>query len=160
MLEAYALHPDAFTSSENERARLPLAWWEARVAEESDAGEVVFGAFVEGHLAGVAGLTFDRREKARHKATLFGMYVPERYRQHGLGRKLVSAALEHARMRPWTLVVQFTVTEGNARAQSLYESCGFRPFGVEPCAVKVGETFVSKVHMWCRLQRQPQEDAA
>ena len=29
-----------------------------------------------------------------------------------------------SRARPWTLVVQLTVTEGNARAQSLYESCG------------------------------------
>ncbi|MGE5667380.1 MAG: GNAT family N-acetyltransferase, partial [Betaproteobacteria bacterium] len=33
MLEAYAAHPDAFTSTVGERAALPIAWWEARLAE-------------------------------------------------------------------------------------------------------------------------------
>jgi hypothetical protein len=37
-------------------------------------------------------------------------------------------------------------------AQGLYERQGFTPFGVEPCAVAVGERYVSKVHMWCDLR--------
>ena len=75
MLEAYALHPDAFTSTVAERCDLPLSWWAERVSEAATAKEVVFGAFVDGELAGVAGLSFEMREKARHKATLFGMVV-------------------------------------------------------------------------------------
>ena len=75
MLEAYALHPDAFTSTVTERCDLPLSWWAERVSEAANAKEVVFGAFVDGELAGVAGLSFEMREKARHKATLFGMVV-------------------------------------------------------------------------------------
>ena len=46
-------------------------------------------------------------------------------------------------------VVQLTVTEGNAAAQTLYEHCGFVSFGVEPFAVALGSIFLSKVHMWC-----------
>jgi hypothetical protein len=34
MLEAYAAHPDAFTSSAVERAALPLAWWERRLGAD------------------------------------------------------------------------------------------------------------------------------
>ncbi|MBS0426345.1 MAG: GNAT family N-acetyltransferase, partial [Proteobacteria bacterium] len=30
MLDAYARHPEAFTSTVAEREPLPLAWWEAR----------------------------------------------------------------------------------------------------------------------------------
>lgn len=151
MLEAYALHPDAFTSAPEERAALPLSWWEARLGDGPHAAEQVFGAFQDGQLAGVAGLSFEQREKVRHKASLFGMYVPAAYRGRGLGRRLVHAVLAGARARPGVRLVQLTVTEGNASAQALYESCGFTAFGVEPFAVAVDGGFVSKVHMWCNM---------
>src|SRR5215203_1118616 len=54
MLEAYAQHPDAFTSSRAERAALPLSWWEARLGEGPTPPEMVFGAFIGGRLSGVA----------------------------------------------------------------------------------------------------------
>lgn len=152
MLEAYAAHPEAFTSSVAERAARPLSWWEARLSASPDAHEQVFGAVdADGSLAGAAGLAFETREKARHKATLFGMYVPEPQRGRGLGRALVRAVLDSARQRPGVRVVQLTVTQGNPAAQTLYERCGFVPFGLEPLAVAVGDAFVTKVHMWCRL---------
>jgi RimJ/RimL family protein N-acetyltransferase len=147
MLEAYERHPDAFTSSVSERAALPLSWWESRLKDEPLPPELVFGAFVEGELAGVAGLSFESREKVRHKATLFGMYVPAQFRQRGLGRLLVNEALNYAKARPGISVVQLTVTLGNLAAQTLYEKCGFVQFGLEPFAVAVGSDFVSKIHM-------------
>ena len=152
MLEAYEMHPDAFTSSVAERAALPLSWWESRVVPGGEAAEVVFGAFHDARLAGVAGLSFETREKARHKATLFGMYVPPRARCQGIGLRLVDAALAFARSRSGIKVVQLTVTEGNASAEALYRRCGFAPFGVEPYAVAVDGGYVAKVHMWCNVE--------
>jgi len=152
MLEAYERHPEAFTSSVAERASLPLTWWEARVNPEANALEMVLGAYKGSRLSGVAGLSFESREKARHKAHLFGMYVPSNLRGGGVGKSLVLGVLEHARKRPGVKLVQLTVTQGNAAAQALYEKCGFVPFGVEPLAVALGEDFVSKVHMWCDLR--------
>jgi GNAT superfamily N-acetyltransferase len=152
MLEAYTLHPAAFTSSADERSRLPLAWWEQRLSIEQLADEVVLGAFENEALAGVAGLSFEKREKVRHKATLFGMYVPARSARQGLGRRLLQSALQCAREQEHVLLVQLTVTRGNAAAQSLYERSGFTAFGIEPCAVAVGTAFVDKVHMWCNLR--------
>ncbi|MEJ2654431.1 MAG: GNAT family N-acetyltransferase [Acidihalobacter sp.] len=151
MLEAYATHPNVFTSSVGERSALPFAWWEGRLDENPAAGQVVFGVLQGGRLCGVAGLSFETREKARHKATLFGMYVPAAQRGLGLGRRLVSAALEYARSRPGVRLVQLTVTEGNAAAEALYARCGFVAFGVEPMAMAVEGGFVSKVHMWSAL---------
>ena len=81
MLEAYDRHPQAFTSSVRERAVMPLSWWEARLTSKLD---VVLGAFEAGTLAGIVGLAFEPREKARHKSTLFGLYVSADFRQHGL----------------------------------------------------------------------------
>jgi RimJ/RimL family protein N-acetyltransferase len=153
MLEAYTLHPDAFTSSVAERAALPLTWWEARLDTNAQASSVVFGAFHEGALAGVAGLSFETRDKALHKAKLFGMVVRPEHRMRGFGAALVSAVLAHARTREGVRLVQLTVTEGNAAAQRLYTRFGFVPFGLEPLAVAVGEEHVAKVHMWCDLRQ-------
>lgn len=155
MLEAYERHPDAFTSSTSERAVLPLTWWEARLADGPKPTDIVLGAFRESHLAGVAGLSFQSREKARHKATLFGMFVLPSFRQSGVGRELVLAALDHAKARDGVILVQLTVTQGNDGAQALYERCGFVTFGVEPFAVAIGAAFVSKVHMWCNVGSTP-----
>jgi ribosomal protein S18 acetylase RimI-like enzyme len=151
MLEAYELHPDAFTSSVAERASLPLSWWESRVKEDLDPAEMVLGAFQGSRLTGVVGVSFEAREKARHKAHLFGMYVPSASRQSGIGKALVLAVLEQARARKGVKLVQLTVTQGNDAAQGLYERCGFSVFGIEPLAIAVGEDYVSKVHMWCNL---------
>lgn len=151
MLEAYALHPEAFTTSAAERANLPLAWWETRLAPGDDAHELVVGAFAGPALAGAAGLAFEQREKTRHKATLFGMYVPQAQRRRGLGDALVAAVLAAARARPGLRHVLLTVTDGNAGARRLYERHGFRSWGVEPNAVRVGEGCLAKVHMVCPL---------
>jgi GNAT superfamily N-acetyltransferase len=151
MLQAYAQHPDAFTSSVAEREALPLSWWQARLSPEPDANDVVFGAFHGDALVGTVGLSFEAREKVRHKAMLFGMVVLPARRRLGLGQQLVGAALECARSRHGVLVVQLTVTQGNAQAQALYARNGFVEFGVEPYAVAVRQGFVSKVHMWTTL---------
>ncbi len=152
MLEAYARHPTAFTSSAEERGALPLTWWESRLDPAPDAATVVLGALEHDRLAGTAGIEFETRIKARHKATLFGMMVPESSRGRGIGQALVEAALALARVRNGVLLVNLTVTEGNKQAQALYERCGFVAFGVEPLAVAVGTTFVAKTHMWRDLR--------
>ncbi|MEO6929392.1 MAG: GNAT family N-acetyltransferase [Casimicrobiaceae bacterium] len=152
MLEAYARDPEAFTSSRAERATLPLVWWRTRLDDGPSPADVVLGALCAGQLCAAAGVAFEAREKARHKATLFGMYVAPQSRAGGLGRRLVLAALAHARSRPGVILMQLSVTHGNAAAQSLYEQCGFVSYGIEPLAVAVDGRFVAKVHMWCNLE--------
>jgi RimJ/RimL family protein N-acetyltransferase len=161
MLRAYAEHPEAFTASVAERAAHPLSWWQARVAfdgndhNDGKADEVVFGAFQGEALAetlvGTAGFRRETREKTRHKSTLFGMVVAPEARASGTGEQLVRAVLAHARECASLRLVQLTVSEGNDKARHLYERCGFMPFGIEPMAVREGDSFIAKVHMWCDL---------
>lgn len=153
MLLAYLQHPDAFTSSVTERETLPLSWWEQRLCTDPTGHEVVLGVFASGTLVGAVGIARETREKTRHKATLFGMFVHEAHRIRGLGRQLVNAALDHARRQSGLRQLVLTVSANNDRAESLYASCGFERYGVEPDAIRVGDTLVSKVHMWCKLEQ-------
>ncbi|ARB28498.1 GNAT family N-acetyltransferase [Pseudomonas tolaasii] len=151
MLEAYGAYPQAFTSSVAERAAMPLSWWEKRLSGPLDQ---LLGGFEGEELAGIVGLAFEPREKARHKVTLFGMYVTQAHQQKGLGRRLVEAALVEARKHPRLKLIQLTVTAGNDAAVALYQRCGFVQYGLEPLAVRVGEEYFDKLHMWRKLQDQ------
>lgn len=148
MLEAYGVYPQAFTSSVAERAAMPLSWWEKRLESRLDR---LLGAFDGEALAGIVGLAFEPREKARHKVTLFGMYVNASHQQQGLGRRLVEAALEEACQQPRLKLIQLTVTAGNHAAIALYQRCGFIQYGLEPLAVRVGVEYFDKIHMWREL---------
>ena len=148
MLHAYEAAADAFTSTPEERAAEPESWWVKRIA---DPTSIAFGAFMGDELAGTVTIEFATRAKTRHKAHLIGMFVSESLRGQGAGRALVEAALAQAASRPGVLVVTLTVTQGNASAIALYESCGFRTFGIEPMAIATPAGFKSKVHMSLRL---------
>lgn len=151
MLEAYAAHPDAYTSTAAERAALPLTWWQARLKDEPAAVAVVLGVEAEEMLAGAVALLFEERDKTRHKSSLVGLYVRPRFRGRGVGDALVESVLATARARPGVRLVQLTVANHNAAAKRLYQRHGFVEFGVEPYAMAVGDGYVDKCHMWCNL---------
>jgi len=150
MLHAYEAATDAFTSTAEERAAEPDSWWVKRLADPASLS-IAFGAFFEEDLAGTVTLEFASKPKTRHKAHLIGMFVSERLRGRGAGRALVDAALQAAAARPGMRVVTLTVTQGNEAAIALYESCGFRTFGIEPMAIATPGGFKAKVHMWLEL---------
>ena len=151
MLEAYVLAADAFTSTAEERAREPEAWWIKRIADPAGL-TVGFGVEWDGRLAGTVALEYAVKPKTIHTALLVGMYVRESARRQGAGRALLQAALAHAAQRPGVEVVTLTVTEGNAPAIRLYEEHGFRAWGTQPWAIATPSGLKGKVHMSCRLR--------
>ena len=144
MLEAYAQHPEAFVSSITQREKLPLSWWEAKLDDELSA---LFGAFVDYRLVGIVGLAFEPWEDARHKTTLFGLYVSQAFRGQGLGEHLVQAVVSLAEQEPETKVIELTVSANSDAALALYQRCGFAQSGLEDCAIRVGEAYYDRVHM-------------
>ena len=84
------------------------------------------------------------------------MYVSADVRQRGLGYQLVQAVLAEAQQHPELRLIKLTVTAGNDAAFNLYRRCGFIQFGLEPMAVRVGEAYFDKIHMWCEIQAHRQ----
>jgi ribosomal protein S18 acetylase RimI-like enzyme len=150
MLEAYTLAADAFTSTAEERAAEPLAWWEKRIASAAGLSES-FGAFTEGRLVGTVALEYTTKPKTHHSALVLGMYVRPQARGQGAGRALMQAAVAAARARAGIEVLRLTVTEGNEPAIRLYQSLGFRAWGTEPQAIRTPGGFRGKVHMMMGL---------
>ena len=141
-------HPDAFTSSFEEESRRPLADSEKRLAAAT--AEKLWGAFVNGEMAGMVGLSRETRLKNRHKATLVGMYVAPKHTGRGIGRALVDTVVQDARACGIELII-LTVTDSNRQAVALHESAGFSSFGTEPDALRVNGASFGKTHMYRRL---------
>ena len=144
MLEAYERHPEAFVSTITQREHLPLSWWQSQLDDELSA---LYGAFIEGELAGIVGLAFEPWAEAQHKSTLFGLYVRERFRGQGLGEQLVQAVVSLAEQEPDIKVIELTVSANSTAALALYKRCGFEQSGLEDCAIRVGEDYYDRVHM-------------
>jgi GNAT superfamily N-acetyltransferase len=141
-------HPDAFTSSFEEESQRSAAETEKRLAATSDT--LMWGAFVEGTLAGVVGMTRETRLKNRHKATLVAMYVAPEYSGQGLGLALVNTVIQAAKASGIELLI-LTVTDTNRQAAALYTRAGFASFGVEPDAIRVNGVPFGKQHMYLQL---------
>jgi ribosomal protein S18 acetylase RimI-like enzyme len=109
----------------------------------------MFGAFDAGvaapaNLVGTAGCYSDNAVKSRHKLLLVGMYVRPAYRRLGLGAKLIDRVLQHARGIGGIAVVQLGVGCDNHAARALYERMGFKIYGIERKALKVGDRYIDE----------------
>ena len=154
MLHAYEHAADAFTSTPEERAREPEEWWVKRIAHP-EGMTVAFGYFEGDGLVGTVALEFSAKPKTKHKALVVGMYVLPSLRGKGSARALLQAAMQFCVKRGDIRVIQLEVTEGNVPARALYESLGFKAYGVEPMAVLTPGGFRSKVLMWHSLPSPP-----
>ena len=75
------------------------------------------------------------------------MYVAPEHGRRGVGGELIHHVIEAARSQPGVEQLVLTVTETNVAARTLYEKIGFRSFGIEPRAIRVGDSYFDKNHM-------------
>jgi RimJ/RimL family protein N-acetyltransferase len=139
-LEALQRNPEAFGSTFGYEDAQPLSWFEAAVGRAA-----IFGGFLDGTLAGVAGYRAQESSKQAHKAVLWGMYVRATARNTGLGKKLVAAVLDHARGR--AEMVQLNVVSENEAARRLYRAMGFVEYGYEKRSLKQDGRYYDEVLM-------------
>lgn len=116
------------------------------------APSAAFGAFIDGQLRACAAVAWTSRfASSAHKAMLWGCFVDPEFRQAGLGRKIVSRALDHTR-DVGVRRVNLTVYLPNEAAVSLYKSFRFEPYGIEREAVCLNGQFYDGQHMALTLQ--------
>lgn len=144
-LEGLENHPCEFGTAYEEEASLPIGDIERRL----DQGQI-YGAFLDGDLAGIAGFRRYERLKKRHKAELFGVYVKKGFRGRGLGEAVVLKVIAVARHDVEQLLA--TVADLNLSAKALYARLGFEVFGREPRGQKVGDRYYDQEHLVLMLR--------
>jgi ribosomal protein S18 acetylase RimI-like enzyme len=128
-LEGLRLNPEAFGSTYDFEKDQPLERYTGWLTNSS-----VFGAFQNSGLIGTASFTQLSGLKDSHKGLLRAMYVRPAARRSGAGRQLVQAIIDMARHKVEQL--QLAVVSTNQPALRLYQSLGFRQYGLEKNALK------------------------
>ena len=146
-LEGLRSHPEAFGAAWEEEAGQPLSWFAERLERNA-----VFGGWLEGPIpAGVVGLLVPGAAKLRHKGVLWGMFIRPPARGTGMAPALVQRVIEAAADTVEEL--RLTVVASNTTAVRLYTRCGFREYGVEPRALKIGDRYHDEVLMALPLRK-------
>ncbi|MEH6987423.1 GNAT family N-acetyltransferase [Cytobacillus firmus] len=133
-LEGLKKNPEAFGSSYEEEAGRPPEVYGERFKTENSFH---YGAFEDGKLIGVVSLVRDTGLKMKHRTNIYAMYVTESARKNGIGKSLVSKAVEKARSWDGVEQIHLAVMSENMPAKKLYASFGFEVYGKERHALKI-----------------------
>lgn len=145
-LEAFQAFPEAFATSYEEAIAKEDPIQEAKDRLEAE-GSYTFGAFVDGELVGIVTLVQEMREKQRHRADIFSMFVKKNQQGLGVGKALMSEAINFARNVRGIEKLNLSVVASNEGAKKLYSNLGFKVFGLEEKALKLGDVYLDEEHM-------------
>ncbi len=121
--------------------------------KDSTPDSITFGAFDGGTLVGIAGLRREVETKKRHKAVIWGMYVPQEMRGKGIGKALLEAAIAHAKTLPGLEQINLSVVLTSKEAHHLFITLGFETYGLERRALKLHDRYFDQELMTLHLKQ-------
>lgn len=133
-LEALQNSPESFASSLEEERNWPDLEFQNGLNKN-----YIFGAFIEDELAACAGFFALNFIKTQHRGVVWGMYTCPEYRKQGIGSTLIQTVIADAKSK--VLQLHLTCVTSNLSAIKFYQKQGFKIYGTEPRALKVGDNF-------------------
>lgn len=133
-LEALKNEPESFGSSYEEE----LVWLDQAFQAELKNSNI-FGVVVDGTLVSCVGFFTLKSNKTAHRGVVWGMYTKPEYRNQGIASTLFKELIQHTRSR--VIQLHLTCVTSNLSAIAFYEKQGFKIYGTEPRALKIGDRF-------------------
>ncbi|CAM4327088.1 acetyltransferase [Bacillus manliponensis] len=144
-VEGLKQNPEAFSSSYEDiiNKEDPIEYKAQILAQDEN---YTLGAFKDNQLIGVATLETKPYVKQEHKAKIGSVYVSPKARGLGAGKSLIKACIELAKKLDVEQIM-LDVVVGNDGAKKLYESLGFKTFGVQERSLKYNGQYWDEEHM-------------
>lgn len=112
--------------------------------------DLYIAAFAENKIVGNCQISFQRRMKTRHRASV-SIGILKEYQGLGLGRAMMEELVSIARKHQ-LLQLELEYIEGNDRARKLYEAMGFFCTGEHPDAIRLKDgTMLKEISMIKKL---------
>lgn len=128
-------NPESYGSTYERESKFSMEAIIDRIRPTRD--KFVLGAFNEsGMLEGIVALVRESGMKTTHKANVFGMYISEEKRGIGIGKTLMLKLISIARDIDGVEQLNLSVVSDNEPAKKLYNSVGFKTYGIERNALK------------------------
>ncbi|NQX58400.1 GNAT family N-acetyltransferase [Paenibacillus qinlingensis] len=149
-LSALQISPEAFGSTYEREVHFTLEMVADRIKPTS--GKFVLGALDEqGSLVGSVSFVRESSLKTAHKGNVYAMFVAMNQRGQGLGKKLLNELIRRASECEGVEQINLAVISHNDAAKKLYNSLGFKVYGVEHNALKYNGQYYDEDLMVRRL---------
>jgi RimJ/RimL family protein N-acetyltransferase len=145
-LLALETDPWSFVESPEELRAMSVEEFATRLRADH-AENFIVGAFEQRTAVGMVGCYQEVPLKRRHKAWIWGVFVKPEERGRGIAKSVMQAVIERAKAIDGLDMVMLTVAVDQPAPRKLYESLGFRSFGVEPKGIKIGDQAHDEEHM-------------
>jgi len=152
-LEALKNSPESFGSSYEEEANWPDLDFQNSLTKSD-----IFGVFVDNSLVSCAGFYSLNSAKTKHRGVIWGMYTRPECRGQGIASALIQTIINHAKSHV-TQQLHLTCVTSNLGAVAFYQKQGFKIYGTEPRALKIGDTFFDE-HLMILDLTQPTHKAS
>lgn len=157
--------PWAFAASPEDDVALDVAHVTEALAEDDNAllaveatdttarsGTALTDASRPPDLIAAAGVMREKRRKFAHRAKIWGVFVEPAHRGKGLGKAIMTAAINLARTWPGVDFIDLGVSEYSSEALRLYESLGFQQWGREPETTEYAGRRYDEIYLSLRLK--------
>jgi RimJ/RimL family protein N-acetyltransferase len=138
--------PWSFVESPEELRAMSVEEFATRLRADH-AENFIVGAFEQRTAVGMVGCYQEVPLKRRHKAWIWGVFVKPAERGRRIARSVMQAVIARAKAIDDLDMVMLTVAVDQLAPRKLYESLGFRSFGVEPKGIKIGNQAHDEEHM-------------
>ncbi len=139
-LEGLETEQIAFSSSAEDEAKAPESLWKERIENHIFAQK-------GSEVVGVIGLLFRPRQKQKHIADIFGLFVKKEFRGIGIGDLLLKEAIKIASSREGITKLELGVIEDQKAAIALYEKNSFQCVGKLSRELQVNGKFHDEILM-------------
>ena len=147
--------PEAFTADHASSEKRPANAYAPRFGAPA-SGHFFLGAFnAASQLLGCVGCERELLPQQRHSARLVSMMVATAAQRRGIGQQLLAACIHRAAQVAGLEQLTLSVTASNHHVVRLYESAGFRAWGLLPRAIVVRGVVYDKLHMVRLLPSSP-----
>ncbi|WP_018759964.1 GNAT family N-acetyltransferase [Paenibacillus terrigena] len=128
-LNALKNNPEAFSANYEDFSNTTLESVRERIQITNES--FILGAFNNDVLIGMIGFVRERSNKLNHKGNIWGSYVSQEYRGQGIGCKLLNETIYRAKKINGLSQINLGVITFNDAAKRLYETLGFKSYGIE-----------------------------
>ncbi len=146
-------HPEAFGASYEWAKDVSPERSQELLRQVSEGGGFIFEAVEQGVPIGMLNFNRQQGEKFRHKGDIGAVYVVPERRGKGVAKALLLAALEKTRAMTDLVIISLSVNNDNTAAIRLYETCGFKAYGIEPKGLRVKGRYIDLLHMTYSVKR-------
>lgn len=147
-LQALQKEPIAFSSSYEEESKMEDKVWIERLKKSKDNDtQIILFAKDRNRIIGTIVGFWQPKEKIKHVAHIYGLYLDDEFRGKGIGKRLMETIIRQLRGIPQIEKIKIEVNAQNTVAFNLYKKMGFKIIGKAEKEIKINEIYYDEILM-------------